>query len=435
MLIIGVALIFILKDSSFRNQFTRLPERKKILGSKSKKKKKGKLKFRYKISKATNINKSLKYVTSNALINIIRDGSNMELYMRNIKIYHNNMFVELSGTTPSETFQTYVKDYLVNLNNFIENLTIENFCRNIQMGINNPKKGLKSIKHNEDIKEFIIKFLYSFLSNPTLRVNEFNNIVLLGSAGIGKSHTANVIAYMLRKFSIIIDNKFYASSPADFTSKWKGEAERKLREAYLNVFGGVLFIDEIHNIYAGDSDTGNSQNKRVIGEFVNLLQLFSGYVIVIIAGYPGDTETQFLNVNEGTDRRFPLCNRFTFKDLSANQLTDFTVELLHNEDNVFITNQHANLIYTHYVNMINDFKYVKGNISTAISLGKNITDRTFQLISGSFSGDSGMTIINNVFKIYKDSLKEINIRRKEKVNYSLAESLLKLHHLENSDSS
>lgn len=87
--------------------------------------------------------------------------------------------------------------------------------------------------------------------------------------------------------------------------------------------GGVIFIDEAHQLISSSSPRG----KDVIQLLVKYAEDHRSVLSFVLAGYAKDMEL-LIEADPGLASRFPIQNMFVFEDYSANQLTDILLGMV-----------------------------------------------------------------------------------------------------------
>lgn len=124
------------------------------------------------------------------------------------------------------------------------------------------------------------------------------HMVITGNPGTGKTTIARKMADVLHEAGIIPTNKFTQVERKDLVGQYIGDTEKQVEKILKSAEGGVLFIDEAYSLAGGgERDFG----KHVIEGL--LTAMTDNRCIIITAGYP-DKMQQFIDSNEGLDRRF-----------------------------------------------------------------------------------------------------------------------------------
>jgi hypothetical protein len=148
-----------------------------------------------------------------------------------------------------------------------------------------------------------------FLLSRTSRIftHTFNNIILTGASGVGKTKLAQVTAYVLQQLGVLLTDTVLLGSPCNLVSKYVGDSAIKAQGVMHSGLEGVIFIDEAYQLTTVDgSGRHNTHGQEALTEVVNFLDKFIGMSVVIAAGYERPMITNFLGANEGIARRFPF---------------------------------------------------------------------------------------------------------------------------------
>lgn len=253
-----------------------------------------------------------------------------------------------TATTRLERIKIMIEQILREIPEKISSINITNIKQDLKDAIYNEESGLVSLIGRDDIKDFIALLIFSFSKNPYIFLKNFQNILLFGGSGVGKTKTADTIGFVLQKSWILLRRKFKHATKQEFTSSYVNESAQITRELLFSTLEGILFIDEAYelgndkNVFGRSMDHGN----EAITEMVNFIDKNIGLGVIIAAGYEKDMQERFLNSNEGMPRRFP--NIFKLDNYDANQLTDILLSFLNEslDNNIILTNNDASVIYT-----------------------------------------------------------------------------------------
>jgi len=175
--------------------------------------------------------------------------------------------------------------------------------------INDPDNGISTIKGSsrESLRISLIKIIYMFIEIPTFFFKGFNNFVLTGPAGSGKTKVAGVISFLMKNLGILITTNVIMATKQNLVGEYVGQSAPKTRNLLANGLEGVVFIDEAYTLTPCQKDATFIDNyaEEAIGELINFMDKFMGCIIIIVAGYKEKMNECFLKFNEGMARRFP----------------------------------------------------------------------------------------------------------------------------------
>lgn len=157
----------------------------------------------------------------------------------------------------------------------------------------------------ENIKISLLKNMYMFFKIPHFFFKGFNNFMLTGSAGSGKTKLASVIAHMMNNIGILATNNLIIATKQNLVAEYTGQTAPKTRNLLANALEGVLFIDEAYTLTPCDKNKNDNYADEAVGELINFIDKFIGCIVVIVAGYKDKMNDCFLTFNEGISRRFP----------------------------------------------------------------------------------------------------------------------------------
>ena len=228
----------------------------------------------------------------------------------------------------------------------LNNNTIKSIKSNFDSMFYNTKRGFVSLIGRNDVKDALALQIYTFSQNPRIFFNNFQNIIITGKSGVGKTKLADAIGYIYSKSGIFARNKFRCVTKQDFTSPYVNEASQLARELLFSCLEGVIFIDEAYelipqgNMFGAMHDHGN----EALTEMVNFWDKNIGLSCTIMGGYKKEMQ-RILDANEGVDRRFPY--KMHLASYSSSQLTDILLKFLHGSvPDIKVGQKDANSIYT-----------------------------------------------------------------------------------------
>jgi hypothetical protein len=175
--------------------------------------------------------------------------------------------------------------------------------------IDDADNGIDSVKgkSRETLRIALVKIVYMFVEVPIFFFKGFNNFVLTGPAGSGKTKVAGVIANLMKNLGILVTTNVIMATKQNLVGQYLGQSGPKTRNLLTNGLEGVVFIDEAYTLTPCDKNDTKTDNysNEVIGELINFMDKFMGCIIIIVAGYKDKMTECFLTYNEGIARRFP----------------------------------------------------------------------------------------------------------------------------------
>lgn len=260
-----------------------------------------------------------------------------------------------SGATPEcvkESYPHYSSDgaIILNLQELLksiqsrkESLDITTIREGLKDGVFNPLFGLASIIGREDVKELIIQRIYSFSRSWNFFGSSFNNYVIMGPSGVGKTAIAKVIAYVYCKSHLYATDNLRIVTRADLTGQYVGQTAPRARSIMMSCLEGVMFMEEAYGFFY--STYGNDFGHEIGSELVYFLDKYIGLSTTIAAGYEEDMKEKFFTANKGMKRRFP--NVMTLKSYTASELSDIFLRRVEEMcPDILITDTIANVVYS-----------------------------------------------------------------------------------------
>lgn len=202
-------------------------------------------------------------------------------------------------------------------------------------------EGLVSLTGRQGIKDLISQMLYSFSQNFRSFASLFNNILLYGNAGVGKTRTANVIAFVLGKSHLLLNSKATVATRSDLVGQYIGQTAPKTRSMLMTSLESVLLLDEAYEL--GQTDKQDFGGEAIT-EIVNFIDKYIGMSMLIAAGYEDEMKIRFVESNQGIPRRFP--HVLVLNDYSNEELTEILVKELRQRALVEIDSDTASIFYS-----------------------------------------------------------------------------------------
>jgi hypothetical protein len=131
---------------------------------------------------------------------------------------------------------------------------------------------------------------------------DFKHTVIYGPPGTGKTEVAKILGKMYSKIGILKNNTFRKTTRSDFIAGYLGQTALKTRALIEDCLGGVLFIDEAYSL--GNIHNNDCFSNECIDVLCEALSDHKNDLMVIIAGYENELNTQFFTMNSGLSSRF-----------------------------------------------------------------------------------------------------------------------------------
>ena len=137
------------------------------------------------------------------------------------------------------------------------------------------------------------------------------HMVFKGSAGTGKTSVARIVARLFHALGILPTDAVTEILPIELVSKHANEATERMQNSLMKGRGGVIFIDEAHQLM------GNPHSEESIKALVTFAENHRNDTIIILAGYT-ELIDALMRVDEGLKRRFPTS--LIFHDYNSEEL-------------------------------------------------------------------------------------------------------------------
>ena len=178
--------------------------------------------------------------------------------------------------------------------------------------------------------------------------NEILNrhLVFSGNPGTGKTIVARLYTKILYNNKIIQENKLVEVGRADLIGEYVGQTAPKVKRAFDEAKGGVLFIDEAYSLIpSSERDFGHEAISAIIQEMENRRD----EVLVIFAGYE-ELMAKFIETNPGLSSR--ISREIKFLDYTIDQLIAI-LELMINKRYYRLTDDCKTVLAQHFSEVVN----------------------------------------------------------------------------------
>ena len=249
-----------------------------------------------------------------------------------------------------------IKDILNCIETKIKNLNAINVRESLYKCMKDNVDGLKSLESRTKVKNKICLQLFAFAKNPNNFINGFQNILIYGSSGIGKTKIAKVLSFVYSNCGILVRDRISFITKNELTTAYVNESGNITRDMLIKTLDGVCFIDEAYDL-APANTFGKDHGEESITEMINFMDKHEGLSIIIAAGYKDKMINRFMKSNEGMQRRFP--HVFDLCGYSTETLTHILLKYIcENEQKICFSDEEATIIH----NLIEKCQYQESTI-------------------------------------------------------------------------
>jgi stage V sporulation protein K len=145
------------------------------------------------------------------------------------------------------------------------------------------------------------------------------HIAIIGNPGTGKSMIGRILAKMLHRSHAVKRNVFVKAHRSDLVAGYLGQTALKTAQLIEEARGGIMFIDEAHQlINPNKEDYGIEAYREIMKEMLSERAVDEDRVTFIFAGYPKQMN-RFLSHDAGMESRISFrihLPDYTLQDLA-----------------------------------------------------------------------------------------------------------------------
>lgn len=142
------------------------------------------------------------------------------------------------------------------------------------------------------------------------------HMIFTGNPGTAKTTVARLFAQIMKENNLLPKGDMVEVGRADLVGKYVGSTAPRVKQAFKEAKGGVLFIDEAYSLV---DDRDGLFGDEAINTIVQEMENNRDDTVVIFAGYPDKMEG-FLNKNPGLRSRIAF--HIPFEDYNPQELCD-----------------------------------------------------------------------------------------------------------------
>lgn len=149
------------------------------------------------------------------------------------------------------------------------------------------------------------------------------HMIFDGNPGTGKTTVANIVAGLFHNLGVLPKPVVNDVTASNLIGQHVGETEKNTEKTVKDSLGGVLFIDEAHQLTP--DGTQHDFGEKAVKTLLPLLENHRKEFVVVFAGYTHEMN-RFLAADPGLESRIP--HRITFDDYTPEQVAEIVVAVL-----------------------------------------------------------------------------------------------------------
>lgn len=217
---------------------------------------------------------------------------------------------------------------IINLKNLYQSTKIDDLFFEIDnelIGLEKTKQRLKEIFY-----VLLIDKIKEQKKKSSLRLSL--HMVFTGKSGTGKSYIAKKIAVILKRLGYLTKGHILKVSRADLIGQYVGHTAPKTKEVLQQAFGGILYLDQAHELYKPDNE--KDYGSEAVEILLQVMENHRDNLVLIFSGDKLKLEP-FFKCNPGISSR--IGNYIDFKNYNSEELKNIFSFLLESQKRYKIT--------------------------------------------------------------------------------------------------
>lgn len=183
------------------------------------------------------------------------------------------------------------------------------------VGLDSVKQWVRSLKDQVTVNQRMMEH-----DGSVQRPNY--HMAFTGNPGTGKTVVAEIVAGLFHSLGILSSPNVVTTKPTKLVGQYVGHTERNTDLAFDEAMGGVLFIDEAHQLLP-ESDQARDFGPKAIETMIPRLEDDRDKFVAILAGYTKPMERLFEEADPGLQSRIPTV--IEFPDYTAAEVGQIVV--------------------------------------------------------------------------------------------------------------